>query len=88
MPSIEYRFRKGDQEHTAPYPRVRDALSVAIRHLHDGVAVPLDVSYDGRLLLDAAAIARVHAACSAELGADYWRGPLSLEAAARRELGC
>jgi hypothetical protein len=87
MPSVAYRFRKADQEHTAPYPRVRDALSVAIRHLHDCNAVPLDVTYGGRRLFDAAAIARVYAACRAELEADYWRRPVSLEAAARRELG-
>ncbi|HEY7064870.1 MAG TPA: hypothetical protein VII06_25575 [Chloroflexota bacterium] len=86
MPAVEYRFRRADLEHTAPYPRVRDALSVAIRHLHDRNAVPLDVTYGGRLLLDAAAIARVYAACRAELEADYWWRPGSLEAAARREL--
>ncbi len=87
MPSVEYRFRKADQEHTAPYPRVRDALAVAIRHLYDGDAAPLAVTYGACLLLDAAALARVYATSRAERAADYWRRPPSLDAAARRELG-
>jgi hypothetical protein len=87
MLRVEYRFRRGAQEQTAPYPCVRDALSVAVRHVHDGDAVPLAVSCDGRRLLDAAAIARVYAACRAELEANYWRRPPSLAAAGRRELG-
>jgi hypothetical protein len=54
--------------------------------LHDRDAEPEAISWQGRLLLDRAAIERVWAACRPELVADCWKRPAALEGAARSEL--
>jgi hypothetical protein len=45
------------------------------------------ITWGDRQLYDRAAIERVYAACKAEIAADPWARPASLEAAARREVG-
>lgn len=86
MSHVGYRFHQGGHAQGLLYTRVRDALAKAIYDLHNHAAAPEAITYGGRVVLDAAAIGRVYAACRAELEADAWHTPPSLDAAGRREL--
>jgi hypothetical protein len=86
MPAVEYHFRQTGQTRRLRNTCVTDALSKALHDLYDGDAEPVRITWGARQLYDAAAIGRVYAACRAEMLADRWHRPRSLEAVARREL--
>jgi hypothetical protein len=87
MPSVVYTFTQAAEPRRLRFAQVRVALYHAVVDLHEARAAPTAIHWGPRLLYDRAALERVWAACRAELLADRWQVPPSLDAAGRQELG-
>lgn len=87
MASVEYQRLAGGQRADLLFENGRTAAYHAVTDLAEQRAEPVAITWWGRVVLDAAAIARVYAACAAEQRADRWQVPPSLEVAGRRALG-
>ena len=86
MAYVVYHFIQGGHPGRCSYECVSDALYSAVSDLHANDVAPVAITWQGRVLLDRAAITRVWQACRAELVADPWHVPANLEAAGRQEL--
>jgi hypothetical protein len=77
MPApVVYCFSQGGHRRELIFARVTEAAYSTVMDLHDREAEPGAITWQGRVLLDRAAIERVWAACRPELVADRWKVPV------------